>query len=516
VPGSLGDRLLSSRLAEAIVQAKPDVVVPMQDDLLGPCVSAARVAGALVHRPPEAPVPADVDLVTVVPGRPELALPTAGLGQHHTPGHPMPAYVPEPGRHDGTQAVICYRKTAANPGRYIEAAMSRSGLDVRLETDHIDLGTVDPRAEFVLFVEGPHPTLDVTGTTEVPVMFWAHHGEHHLYPNIRLTDRYRADVVLLAHSWHLAHWFPAPVHRFPFAVAPELLDPRRPLEDRQFDIAMVGSKLRGQAWQYRDRQNLVETIETSFPADQVAFMEGISPEAMAALYGDSRVVLNEGGVRHHPITMRVFEAIGSGAALLTDEAPGLELLFDRDLDFRVMTGDVGDDVAALLGDLVTSQAMVDHALERARLSHTYDHRIDELMAIAGSTTKRDIPEPSTTDDLGRLIDRDIDVQRIVADEPDDLVLQLPDRQVWSLEERRDGRLDPGSMDAAVITTGAVAGNESLLGAARKYIYSMGPVDGMEDFLRRSHPDAVIKSIGGLQRIDLLAESYAVTPTNPSS
>jgi hypothetical protein len=70
----------------------------------------------------------------------------------------------------------------------------------------------------------------------------------------------------------------------------------------------------------------------------------------------------------------------------------------------------------------------------------------------------------------------------------------------------------------VITTdtGAVAGNESLLGAARKYIYSMGPVDGMEDFLRRSHPDAVIKSIGGLQRIDLLAESYAVTPTNPSS
>jgi hypothetical protein len=39
---------------------------------------------------------------------------------------------------------------------------------------------------------------------------------------------------------------------------------------------------------------------------------------------------------------------------------------------------------------------------------------------------------------------------------------------------------------------------------------------MEDFLRRSHPDAVIKSIGGLQRIDLLAESYTVTPTNPSS
>lgn len=509
LPLTLKSRILSRRLTSAAVALEADIYVPLQEDVLPEAIAAARRAGGVVQRMPGMSDAGSVDLIELAPSNPELAAPTRGYGARFTPADSPAPYEPQPDRHAGERGVICYRKTAANPGRYLESALRRSGMAVRVETESIDLATVDPGTNFVVFVEGPYPAIEVKGTTDVPTLYWAHHGEHHLFANLRLTDRYRADAVLLAHSWHLAHWFPAPVHRFPFAVPAEVFaSPPKPLAQRQFDVAMVGSKLRGDAWQYQRRRRLVADLESRLPPDRVRFVEGVTPEEMAELYGDSRIVLNEGGVRHYPITMRVFEAIGAGAVLLTDAPPGLDLLFVPGREYRVLTDDVAADVARLLGDLEESQATTDRASERAAGLHTYDHRVDLLMTIAKETAKRDVPPPLAETELARMIDADVEVQRLVHDRVTGLEDELPDREVWALSERA-GRLRSGSMDAAVITSGDVEGMEPLLDSARRFIYTDGEVAGLIDYLAERHPDAVSDRDGRLTRIDLMTEAYRV-------
>jgi hypothetical protein len=502
-------KTLPRRIAAAAAATNADIYVPLHREMLPVAIEAARMSGGTVQRTPRMPSANEVDLIDLAPTHPELALPTGGIGKEFTPGNLRDAHEPRPGRYRGEKAVLCYRKTATNPGRYIEAALDRGGLDVRVETDHIDLDSVDPGTRFVLFVESPYPAIGVTGSTDVPILFWAHHGEHHLHANLRLTDRYRADAVLLAHSWHLAHWFPAPVHRFPFAAAPEFINVSPRLRDRRFDVAMVGSNLRGNAWQYERRRHIVETLESHFPADRTAFVEGISPEELAALYSDSRIVIDEGGIRHYPITMRVFEAIGSGAALLTDAAPGLEMIFEPN-GFATLSDDVVADVEGLLADLDTTQLMADRAHDHARGAHTYNHRVDLLLEIAADTPKRPIPGTTAVSKLARLIDEDVEVQRLAHDEVTDLADQLPDREVWAQSER-EGRLTPASMDAAVITQGDASKSEELLDTARRYLYVGEDVTGLGEYLEERRPGAVIEPKGQLKRVDLLSESYRANP-----
>lgn len=509
LPARVVSRILSRRMKLAAGDLHADIYLPLHEDMLDVAVRAARIGGGVVQRAPGMAQAGSVDLIDLAPSHPDLALPVHGLGSSFTPEETTIPYQPEAGRHAAERVVICYRKTAANPGRYLESALRRAGFEVRLETDAIDLGTVDPATRFIVFVEGPYPALEVTGTTEVPTMYWVHHGEHHLFPNLRLADRYRADAVLLAHSWHLAHWFPTPVHRFPFAVAAELHSEPEPLAKRRFDVAMVGSKLRGDAWQYRRRTELIAAIQSRLPADRIRFLEGVTPEEMADLYGDTRIVLNEGGIRHYPITMRVFETVGAGAVLLTDSAPGLEILFEPGREFVEIGDDVVADVDRLLGEVEDSQELADRALARARGFHTYDHRVDLLMEIAAKTPKRQVVvPPASRSDLARAIDADADVQRVVHDGVPGLDEQLPDREVWPLSER-SGRLSAGSMDAAIITADAVAGMEPLLDSARRYIYSVGDVDGLGQYLESRYPEAVSQQNGDVRRIDLMTEAYRV-------
>jgi hypothetical protein len=508
IPRSVESRSLLSRLTTTAAELDADIYLPLHGDVLEVAVAAASRTGGVVQRQPSQKDAGDVDLIFLAPAQPQLAQPVPGMGAWFTPADTAAPHEPEASRCSGERAVICFRKTDANPGRYLESALRRAGFEVRLETEAIDLSTVDPDTAFILFVEGPYPAIEVSGATQVPILFWAHHGEHHLFANLRLADRYRADAVLLAHSWHLAHWFPAPVHRFPFAVPAELFKRVDPLASREFDVAMVGSKLRGDAWQYQRRSELIADLESHLSADRLRLVEGVTPEKMAELYGNSRVVINEGGTRHYPITMRIFEAIGAGAVLLTDEPPGLEVLFHPGRDYLVLGDDVVADVEGALLDLGRSQTMADGARDRAMGLHTYDHRVDQLMEIASQTQKRDDPPVTVKSELGRVVDADVEVQRLVHDGIGGLDAELPDREVWPVSER-SGRLSAGSVDAAVVASDTISGNESLIDSARRYVYAVGDVDGLDEYLQTRHPDAVTYQNGDVRRIDLMTEAYRV-------
>jgi len=91
---------------------------------------------------------------------------------------------------------------------------------------------------------------------------------------------------------------------------------------------MVGSGIGGSGSRYDRRRD----IAAALASDQTITAEvvyGLRPKEMIALYGDARIVVNDGGPRHLPITMRVFEALGAGALLLTEDIPGTDTILNR-------------------------------------------------------------------------------------------------------------------------------------------------------------------------------------------
>lgn len=510
-PGEWRRNNLSRRLAKAAAATGADLFLPISTNLLEAAADAARMTGGAVMRTPYQPDVGGVDLIRLAPGHPELNSPPAGSGSFHTPTDGRLPYHPKPGRHRGRKIVMAYRRTDTNPGKYLEEALRRSGAEVRLEIDAVDFDTVPADTDFILFVEGPYPAIEVTGEVpDLPILFWFHHGEHHLHANLRLTDRYRADAVLMAHSWHLAHWVPAPVHRFPFGIPIELLHGSKPLSERRYDVAMVGAKL----WEggpYSRRQQIVADLEASFAGERLGFAENVTAEEMAALYEEARIIPNEGGTRHYPITMRVFEAIAARAVLLTDDLPGTEVLFEPGHHYLTLDDDIVGQVSGLLSDLGTMQQMVDAALEHARGRHTYDHRVDELFEIAAKTPKRDIPTREPRSALADLIDRDAEVQRVAQVGAPELVDELPGRQVFDAVTLEPARMTPGKMETVAIKADDVSAYTEVLRSARRYLYFEGAAAGLEAYLAAEQPQALTERAGDITRVDLVAESYRVLP-----
>lgn len=501
---------LHRRTVAAAAATGADLYLPIPTNLLPAAADAARQVDGAVMRTPAQPDAGDVDLIRLAPKRPDLAEPPAGMGSFHTPSDDR-SYRPEPGRHAGRKVVMAYRKTDSNPGKYLEEALRLSGVDVRLETDRVDFDTVDPDTDFVLFVEGPYPAIDVRGETpSCPVLFWFHHGEHHLHANLRLVDRYRADAVLMAHSWHLAHWVPAPVHRFPFGIPTELISGKKSLSERRYDVAMVGAKL----WEggpYTRRQQIVADLEAAFPLERLGFAEKVTAAEMAALYEEARIIPNEGGTRHYPITMRVFEAVAARAVLLTDDLPGTDMLFDPGRHYLVLEDDVVSQAKSILSDLDRAQEIADAAHARALGRHTYQHRVDELFEIAARSQKRRLPDRPQRSPLASVIDRDAEVVRVAQVGAPELVDELSDRQVFDALSLDSSKLAPGKMETVALRSDDVGPYLDLLRAARRYIYLDGAAAGLDQYLAAEQPQALVSRHEGVTRVDLVAESYRVMP-----
>lgn len=507
---------LSRALADEAAGTGAGLFLPTDPRALGAAVDAARRLGVAVLRTPKMDRAGDVDLIDLAPSRPELAMPASGLGRAHTPGWvPPESGRARPGAHAGRRVVLCYRRSEINPGRYLEEALRVAGVDVQVETEGIDLGSVDPDTDAVVFVESPYPALEVRGQTDVPTLFWFHHGEHHLHANLRLADRYRADAVLMAHSWHLAPFAHLPVHRFPFGVATDLLRPGRPLADRRFDVAMVGAKLFG-GGPYGRRQQLVAELSAAFPEERLGFREDVLAPEMAELYADSRIVINEGGTRHYPITMRVLEAVGSGAVLLSDRLPGMEMLLEEGVQYAILGADVVADCQRLLADLPALQKMADSALETALTRHTYGHRVDELFDVAGATRKRQIPDPPVLGDLAAAVDRDVEVQRVAHIGAPELAELLGDREILDAETIAPHRLAPGKMESIAVRADDVTDLIDVLRAARRYVYIEGRARGLSEYLEAEQPQAEVTKLGPVIRIDLMAPSYRIKPFEEQS
>lgn len=441
-PASMRRGSFQRRLVAAASDLDPQLVYAASEAAVPLTAAVADATGAAVVRDPRYPHAGDRDVVDLAPDREMFSESPAGPGlPFHTTSDDRRAWTPQPGRYEGRKIAIAYRPTDTTPARALHAALERAGFAVQHFGDRLDWADVDSDAEAVVFVESPYPALDVTGTNPgIPVLLWAHHGEHHTDAHLRLIARYGIDAVLLAHSWHLAHRYPVPVHRFPFAVDPALVDGSRPWADRRLDVAFVGAAVASPA--YAGRREMIEALESVLDPERLSIADGVTPQQLAAIYGDARIVFNDGGTRHHPITMRVFEAVGSGAVLLTEDAPGLGLLFTPDEHYRVLRPEsIVSDVNDLLAD-PSSAEMAAAALRHAGGRHTYDHRVDELIAIAEATPPATgwAPEEPTSEIAAAIAD-DVEVMTVAAHGLPDLAAELPLHAIWADPEPGATRYD---------------------------------------------------------------------------
>lgn len=513
-PRRFREALYRSKIVTAGIETKPDIVYPTSPSATGIAVAVAGKSAAVARMPEWGSVP-DRDLIDLAPHDQRWSESPAGPGiGYHTDADDRPPWFPKPNRHKGMRVLLAYRRTETTPGRYLERGLERAGISIDHHNDVVDWDEVDPETDFVVFVESPHPAIEVRGTNPgIPVVFWAHHGDHSTPVHIRLTRRYGAHAVLLAHSWHLAHRFPVPVHRFPFGVPSELLDPSIPWVDRPYDIGFVGAQIRREGGTYATRQQLVAAVERGLPADRRCIESAVDANRLAEVYANSKMVFNEGGLRHYPITMRVFEAIGSGSRLITTDIPGTDSLFTPGEHYEILEDAIVEQVERLAADPRTGERAT-AALEFAQERHDYDHRVDELLAIVATidpSRMHPVRDDRVMSKLGRLIDGDTQVHGIAAFGAENLVEELPWRAVWT-ERDREGDRGPQLFDAIAVGPGWVGDVGAPVRAAKRFIYAEGVrVDDIVKAAEARFDGMVVDRDANTVRIDLLAEGYRVFP-----
>jgi hypothetical protein len=447
--------LAERRALDALAGASPAVVHPTNERM----ARIADDAGYPVSVEPRSRVRVENDFAELALEDPSLSGAVFVL-QHDAAGG-VPS-VPIAGRHEGKRVTMCYNATETNPGRYLRAAFERAGVQVDHRYPSVDLSTIPSGSDAVLFVESPYPAVEVIGATDRPVLYWVHHGEHHLNQNLRLARRYQADVILLAHSWHLGYRFDMPMTRFPFGVPIEMI--REPVlwHNRSIDAAMIGAGFAEQGERYHRRRRVADQSTSHLGAERTRFEGGLTPEEVFDAYGDSKVVVDEGGELHRPITMRVFEAMGSGATVVTDPAPGLDQLFDSATDF--LTLDLDDVVGSM--ELTTTAGEVAAAgQDRAMGYHTYDHRVDEFFGIAEQAQKTPAMPDATPLPFGPIVGRFAEIDSVGCSEASSsswfdssYVVRLHQDIV-----RRGSDVD------AVILTPEDAVSSELLGRSHRYV-----------------------------------------------
>jgi hypothetical protein len=245
--------------------------------------------------------------------------------------------------------------------------------------------------DFALFVEGGTMQLFPTGLEALPCpTAWYGIDTHMDYRKHAELSR-MFDLTFVAQRQYvgdLERDGACRVEWLPLAFPSEHLHARS--SDRTIDIAFVGSV---DPRMHPARSGLLEALSE---ASANCVFGGASPEEMFRRYSHAKIVFNR-SVKND-VNMRYFEAMGSGAALLTDIVAdnGVEELFEPGRHF-VQYRDRHDLLAqcrALLADPARCAAMGSAAQELVLARHTYDHRAVQLVDCVSTMDKSVRPDPA--------------------------------------------------------------------------------------------------------------------------
>ncbi|WP_347880498.1 CgeB family protein [Metabacillus flavus] len=278
--------------------------------------------------------------------------------------------------------IMCYGKTAFTPGRYLEDGLRSIGANVDVYKTEIDFGAIDfSEVAGVLFVESPSKPAVKTKNIDlvtVPKLLWVHHGENRIPTNVKLAKKFKADLILMAHSLHLAKRFPAPVRFFPFAMAKNIFNSKTDLNERPIDISFVGSRDPGY---YQKRRIALKAIKEKFSSSyKLSLNSSVFVNGLAEQYSKSKIVVNHTADTIKSLNMRIFEGMGCGALVITDFVPGQDQLF-RDQEHYVLFknhAELLEKIDYYLTHPKEAQKIASAGHLHLLSSHTYEHRAHEI------------------------------------------------------------------------------------------------------------------------------------------
>jgi hypothetical protein len=281
--------------------------------------------------------------------------------------------------------LICYNKTLTTPGRYLEEGFRKLGIPIEVETDSLHGDQLSTKKYLgVIFVESPSPPKAFNmEACEVPRLFWIHHGKHHLQQNLELVKQYRPNMILMAHSLHLSKYFPVPARFFPFAVADNLFNHFRRWDEREYCASFVG---RSNSKFYKIRNRNIRRIRLYLQDKKLPckFTQNVTPEEMSVIYSKSKIVFNQSSEKvPETMNMRIFEALGCGALLVTNEVPLQRRLFKDGIHYVKFTSpkDLMRKVKYFLSHPKEACEIARQGHEYALKHHTYAHRAELALKI---------------------------------------------------------------------------------------------------------------------------------------
>lgn len=195
----------------------------------------------------------------------------------------------------------------------------------------------------------------------------------HLDIETRLAVARHFDHVFLAQKAQVPAFVGAglrDVTWLPLACSKELHDLAP--EPRTLDVAYVGSL----SDEDSRRRDLIGGLKERYPNSYVG---RAWPHDMAAIYHRARIVVN--ACVNRDVNMRVFEALASGALLITDEADGLEDLFVDGTHLVIYRDDreLHDLIDHYLDDSEARERIAAAGRTEVLAAHTYDHRVAAML-----------------------------------------------------------------------------------------------------------------------------------------
>lgn len=199
----------------------------------------------------------------------------------------------------------------------------------------------------------------------------------HVSPELRLEMARHFDCVFLAQKAQVAEFRAAGlphVYWLPLGCSPQLH--AVPAPGRELDIAYVGSFNPEEGGR---RASLLNRVRDHFPN---SFIGRAWPEEMADVYARAKIVVN--ACYNNDVNMRVFEAMASGALLITDEAEGLEDLFEDGVHLVVYRsdGELPGLIQQYLDDEEARERIAAAGQREVLSRHSYTHRVREMFEKA--------------------------------------------------------------------------------------------------------------------------------------
>jgi glycosyltransferase involved in cell wall biosynthesis len=281
------------------------------------------------------------------------------------------------------------------PAKYLVEEFKKLGCELLVISDqkyeNVDLvatGAVNIRRicdsinfepMLIIFVEGGNMNLFPISLErfECPTIWWGIDSPHNFMKHIAIARLF--DHTFLAQKEYVVRlkeegiqsvsWMPL---AFPSNSIAQTDSPRA------MDVAYVGSM----DWDlYPQRKRMLDQIANNFPN---SYIEKASADQMLEIYQKSKIVFNFSF--KNDINMRIFEAMGSGAVLVTNkiESNGMEDLFKEATHYLNYSAENNliDLIKRILQDPELQASISENARDNIIRNHTYEHRASEILSFA--------------------------------------------------------------------------------------------------------------------------------------